>query len=87
MIRDPVPEVQFRDEEVETRIIVLNARHPRRNEGVMHSDSACSSPKLDFENVLHENGKRREHYMQLDPGDVNHCFMRSPYRCKVEHRL
>ena len=35
---DPVPEVQFRDEEAETRI-VLHARRARRNEGVMHSDT------------------------------------------------
>ena len=36
VVRDPFPEVQFRDEEAETRI-VLHARHARRNEGVMHS--------------------------------------------------
>ena len=35
MIRDPVPEVQFYDEEPETRI-VLHARHARRNDSVMH---------------------------------------------------
>ena len=49
--------------------------------------SACSAQKLDFEKVPHEKGKRRELYMQFDPGDVSHCFMRSPYRCKLEHRL
>ena len=37
--------------------------------------------------MLREKRKRREHSMQLDPGDVNHCFMRSPFRCKLEHRL
>ena len=36
--RDPVPEVQFRDEEADTRI-VLYARHARRNDSVMHSDT------------------------------------------------
>ena len=39
VVRDPFPEVQFRDEEAETRIIVLHARHARRNEGVMHFDT------------------------------------------------
>ena len=34
--RDPVPEVQFRDEEADTRI-VLYARYARRNDSVMHS--------------------------------------------------
>ena len=38
VIRDPVPEVQFRDEEADTRI-VLHARHARRNDSVMHSDT------------------------------------------------
>ena len=38
VIRDPVPEVQFRDEEADTRI-VLHARHARKKEGVMHSDT------------------------------------------------
>ena len=33
VIRDPVPEVQFRDEEADTRI-VLHARHARRNDCV-----------------------------------------------------
>ena len=36
VIRDPVPEVQFRDEEADTPI-VLHARHARRNDSVMHS--------------------------------------------------
>ena len=36
--RDPVPELQFRDEEADTRI-VLYARHARRNDSVMHSDT------------------------------------------------
>ena len=35
---DPVPEVQFCDEEAETRI-VLPARHARRNDGVMRSNT------------------------------------------------
>ena len=38
VIRDPVPEVQFCEEEAETRI-ALHARHARRNESVMHSDT------------------------------------------------
>ena len=38
VIRDPVPEVQFRDEEADTPI-VLHARHARRNQSVMHSDT------------------------------------------------
>ena len=38
MIRDPVPEVQFCEEEAETRI-ALHARHARRNDSVMHSDT------------------------------------------------
>ena len=38
MIRDPVPEVQFYDEEAETRI-VLHARHARRNDSVKHSNT------------------------------------------------
>ena len=33
VIRDPVPEVQFRDGEADTRI-VLHARHARRNDSV-----------------------------------------------------
>ena len=41
MIRDPVPEVQFRDEEADTRI-VLHARHARRNDSLLHSDTADS---------------------------------------------
>ena len=96
MITDPVPEVQFRDEEAETHI-VLHARHARRNDSVMHSDTltlrlmslsnAYSQQKLDFEKLLHEKGKRRKRSMQLDPGDVNQCFMRSPYRFKLDHRL
>ena len=36
--RDPVPAVQFCDEEAGTRI-VLYARHARRNDSVMHSDT------------------------------------------------
>ena len=38
VIRDPVLEVQLRDEEAETRI-VLHALHARRNDSVMHSDT------------------------------------------------
>ena len=38
VIRDPVPEVQFRDEEADTPI-VLHAQHARRNDSVMHSDT------------------------------------------------
>ena len=38
VIRDPVPEVQFCEEEDETRI-ALHARHARRNDSVMHSDT------------------------------------------------
>ena len=38
--------------------------------------TACSKQKLDFEKVLHEKGKRREHSMQIYPGNVNHCFRR-----------
>ena len=38
VIRDPVPEVQFRDEEADTRI-VLHAQHVRRNDSVLHSDT------------------------------------------------
>ena len=38
--RDPVPEVQFRDEEADTRI-VLYARLARRNGSVMHSYSGA----------------------------------------------
>ena len=38
VIRDPVPEVQFRDEEADTPI-VLHTRHARRNDSVMHSDT------------------------------------------------
>ena len=38
VIRDPVPEVQFRDEEADTPIL-LHARHARRNDSVMHSDT------------------------------------------------
>ena len=38
MIRDPVPEVQFRDGEADTRIVPY-ARHERRNDSVMHSDT------------------------------------------------
>ena len=66
-MRDPVPEVQFRDEEAGTRI-VLHARHARRNDSVMYSDTltlrlmslsnACSQQKLDFEKLLHEKGKQ-----------------------------
>ena len=36
VIRDPVPEVQFRNEEADTPI-VLHARHARRNDSVMNS--------------------------------------------------
>ena len=36
VIRDPVPEVQFRDEEADTRIVLYD-RHARRNDTVMHS--------------------------------------------------
>ena len=36
--RDPVPELQFRDEEADMRI-VLYVRHARRNDSVMHSDT------------------------------------------------
>ena len=45
VIRDAVPEVQFRYEEADRRI-VLHARHARRNESVMHSYtlSRCLSP-------------------------------------------
>ena len=89
VIRDPVPEVQYRVH------IVLHAWHARRNDSVMHSDtlilvslSYCLLiAKFDFEKVLYEKGKRRELSMQVDPGNVNHCFMRSPYRCKLNHRL
>ena len=35
---DPVPEVQFRDEEADAHT-VLYARHVRRNDSVMHSDT------------------------------------------------
>ena len=78
VIRDPVPEVQFRYEEADTRI-VFHARHARRNDIVMHSDTlkltlsrclcptTCSQQKRDFEKVLHEKGKRRERSMQIDP--------------------
>ena len=52
VIGDPFPEVQFRDEETDGRI-VLYARHARRNYSLMHSDT------LDFEKVLHEKGKRQ----------------------------
>ena len=38
VIRDPVPEVQFRDEEAEMRI-VLHVQHTCRNDSVMHSDT------------------------------------------------
>lgn len=38
VVRDPVSEVLFDDEEAETRI-VLHARHARRNDSVMHSDT------------------------------------------------
>ena len=38
MIGDPVPEVQFSDEEADTTI-VLHARHALRNDSVMHSDT------------------------------------------------
>ena len=38
VIGDPVPEVQFSDEEADTTI-VLHARHARRNDSVMHSDT------------------------------------------------
>ena len=38
MIGDPVPDVQFSDEEAYTTI-VLHARHARRNDSVMHSDT------------------------------------------------
>ena len=38
MIRDRVPEVQFRDEEADTHI-VLHAWNARRNDSVMHSDT------------------------------------------------
>ena len=38
VMRDPVPEVQFCDEEAETRI-ALHARHARRNDSMMHSDT------------------------------------------------
>ena len=38
VIRDPVPEIQFREEEADTRI-VLPARRARRNDSVMHSDT------------------------------------------------
>ena len=38
VIRDPVPEVQFRNEKADTPI-VLHARHARRNDSVMHSDT------------------------------------------------
>ena len=96
VIRDPVPEVQFRDEKTDT-CIVLYCRHARRNDSLMHSDtlilrlmslSYCLLiAKLDFEKVLHEKVKRCEHSMQLDPDDVNHCFMRSPYRGKLDHKL
>ena len=41
--RDPVPELQFRDEEADTRI-VLYFRHARRNDSVMHSDTL--TPRL-----------------------------------------
>ena len=39
VMRDPVPELQFRDEEADTRI-VLHAWHARKNDGVMHSDTS-----------------------------------------------
>ena len=38
VIRDPVPEVQLGDEEADTRIVLL-ARHARRNDSVLHSDT------------------------------------------------
>ena len=38
VVRDPVSEVLFHDEEAETRT-VLHARHARRNDSVMHSDT------------------------------------------------
>ena len=38
VIRDAVPEVQFHYEEADRRI-VLHARHARRNDSVMHSDT------------------------------------------------
>ena len=38
VIRDPVPEVQFHGEEVDMRIL-LHARHARKNDIVMHSDT------------------------------------------------
>ena len=47
--------------------------------------TACSKQKLDFAKVPHEKGKRRELSMQIDSGNVNHCFIRSP--CKLHHRL
>ena len=43
VIRDPVNEVQFRDEEANTRI-VLNAWHAGRNDSVMHSDTLTMTP-------------------------------------------
>ena len=33
--------------------------------------------ELDFEKVLHKKEKRRELPMQLDLGNVNHCFIRA----------
>ena len=38
VIRDPIPEVQFCDGEVDTRI-VLHACYARKNDSVMHADS------------------------------------------------
>ena len=39
--------------------------------------TACSGQKLDLEKVPHEKGKVRDLSRQLDPGNVNQCFMRA----------
>ena len=86
MIGDPVPEVQFSDEEADATIF-LHARRAGTNDSVMHFDtltlrlmylSYCLLiAKLDLEKVPHEKGKRRDLSRQLDPDNVNKCFMRA----------
>ena len=86
VIGDPVPEVQFSDEEADTTIF-LHARRARRNDSVMHSDTLTMRlmylsyclliAKTWLGKGAHEKGKRHDLSGQLDPGNINQCFMRA----------
>ena len=97
-LRGNSSEVQFHDEEADTRISLCSACVQEwQCDALCYTDTETDTvvfvlllahawQKLNFEKVLHEKGKSRERSMQLDPGNVNHCFMMGPYRCKLDHR-